>query len=103
MPCIASRAQQEKERLLFFPGKDSLNKSRGLFVYYSPHNFLFLSSPCVGTSTRLTSMQTLNCNFLLMLNTLIFAGKMSGSLFILGQHFGSSDRSQRRYLMALGW
>ena len=26
MPCIVSRAQQEKERLLFFPGKASLNK-----------------------------------------------------------------------------
>ena len=57
-PCDHSRDQQEEERLLFFcPGKYSANemKNHGLFVYYSPPNFLFpsieeFSLPCcVGT------------------------------------------------------
>ena len=48
--------QQEEERLQFFPGKNSAKeKIHGLFVYYNPPNFFFLSLkmfsfPCwVGT------------------------------------------------------
>ena len=34
-----SRTQKEGERLLFFPGKDSVNENPGLFPYCSPHSF----------------------------------------------------------------
>ena len=48
-----SIAQQEEERLLFFPGKDSANEKSWTFVYSSPPEFLFppikeFSSPCFG-------------------------------------------------------
>ena len=48
--------QQEEERLQFFPGENSAKeKIHGIFVYYNPPNFFFLSLkmfsfPCgVGT------------------------------------------------------
>ena len=47
-------------------------------------------------------LQTPNCNSLLFLNKLIIAGEISGSLFILGQHFGDPYGDQRRPPKALG-
>ena len=89
MPCDDSRAQEDS-----FPGK----KSPGPFVYYSPPNFLFLSikaspSLAVGGFARGSPwLQTLNYNSLLILipNKPTFAGEISGSLFISGQHKKSS-------------
>ena len=55
MPCDDSRAQQEEERLLFFPGKESANEKPWTLLCYNLPNFLFLptkvfSCPChVGT------------------------------------------------------
>lgn len=42
MPCDGSRAQQEEERLLFFPGKDSASEM--------PWRWDFPSGPVVKTS-----------------------------------------------------
>ena len=57
-PCDNSRAQQEKERFYFFPGKDSAKKSHGLFFYYSlPPSFFSLKKEVpfpLGTCTWLT-------------------------------------------------
>ena len=47
-------------------------------------------------------LQTLNYNSLLISNKLISAGKISGKLFILGQHFGGPYKGQRRPPTALG-
>ena len=77
-------------------------KSHGLSVYYSPPNFLFLSvKACYFPSVwklalGLPWLQTLNCNSLLILSKPIFAGKISGRLFISGQHVGGLYEDQRR-------
>ena len=66
-------------------------KSHRFLVYYSPPNFFSssikeFSFPCyVGTCTWLTMAADPSCNSLLILNKPIFAGELSGSLFILGQ------------------
>ena len=59
MPCKDSRAQQEEERLLFFPGKGSANEKPGtlclqpsLLPFPSIKGFSFPC--CVGTCTGLT-------------------------------------------------
>ena len=59
-----------------------------LGISFSPSIKAF-SFPCCG---RLACgspwLQTLNCNSLLILNKPIFVGEISGTLFVLGQHFG---------------
>ena len=60
MPCDNSRAQQEGETLLFFPGKDSANEeSWTLFIIALPAPFflsvkVFSFSCCAGTCTWFT-------------------------------------------------
>ena len=41
--CDDSRTQQGEERLLFFPGKDSVNEKAWTLFYYGPLNFFFFS------------------------------------------------------------
>ena len=63
-------------------------------VYYSLPKFL---SPCIRVllyfywrlARGFLQLYTSNYNFLLILNKLIFATEITGSLFVLGQHFGS--------------
>ena len=49
-----------------------------------------------GLSWSLPQVQTPNCDFLLILNTLIFAGERSDSLFAWGQYSCGLYRNQRR-------
>ena len=78
-------------------------KSRGLFVYYSPPNFLLLFIKNVlflcpaGTCTWLPMVADPEWQFSA---DPIFAGKISGSLFVSGQHFGALYRHQGRLRMA---
>lgn len=65
-------------------------KSYGLFVSYSPPKFLPPSINCPSFAVMrlaysLPWLQTPHCNSFLILNKLIFAGKVTGSLFISGQ------------------
>lgn len=48
MPCIASRAQLEKERLLFCPGKDSFNKKLWTFCFLQLSQLPFPLLPLCG-------------------------------------------------------
>ena len=62
-------------------------KSHGLFVYYAlPTSFplyKIIASPCCAeTCTWLPWLQNLNCNSLLIPKKPIFAGEISGSLFV---------------------
>ena len=62
-------------------------KSHGFFVYCSPPNSPFPSVKelCRGHATGLSWLQTPNCQSLLFPNTHIFAGEISGSLFVSDQ------------------
>ena len=101
MSCDDSRAQQEEERLLF-PGKDLANEKPWtlfcfvlfcfvlFFTISLPTSFRPLKKhspyPAVGGLVQGSPwLQTLNCNFLLILNKPIFAEEISGSLFVSGQ------------------
>ena len=78
-------------------------KSHGLFVNYSPPNFISTSIKafsflcCVGLSCVSPWLQTLNCNSLLISDKPILAGEISGSLFVLGQHFDVPYRDKTRH------
>ena len=66
-------------------------KSNRLFITALPTFFSSLqmcsSLAMWGLACGLLWLQTLNCNFLLISNKPIFAGEISGSLFVSGQHF----------------
>ena len=84
-------AEPNRKKKNFFSGNwTQPMKSHGFFVYCSPPNFLFLSVkglfPCLwGLARGSPRLQTLKCNSLLILNKLIFAGEISGSLFVSDQ------------------
>ena len=103
----ASRALQEKERLLFLPDKDSANEKAQTLWTVSPQlpcplhkAVLFLSCPCSAGTCRVGSpwWPTPSCNSLLILNKLIFAEEIVGSLFVPDQpanmlfHTSQSDK-----------
>lgn len=82
-----TRAQQEEERPLFFPGKNKAMKRHELFVYYglffSIRTFFF---PChVETCMWLTMNTYSNCTSLLIQYKPIFLENTR--LFISGRHF----------------
>ena len=72
-PCDHNKDQQEKEQLLSFPGNNTVNdKSSPL-----PYKRILLSLHAVHHGCN-----TLNGNSLLIPNKFIFAGEISGHLFI---------------------
>ena len=106
MPCDHSRAQQEEERILFFPDKYwASEKLWTLFSVALPASFSSVSAffPCPeGTSMLLARVADLNCNSLLTPNKPIFAGEISGGLLISGQHFAGPYGERRRLPVAPG-
>ena len=88
MLCDDSRAQKEDKRLLF-PGKGSANEKPWTLCSLYPPNFLFLSIKafsfsCLGGPYTWLFMvaDPGNCNSLQIPNKSMFAGEISGSLFI---------------------
>ena len=92
-PFKDSRAQQEEEKVLFFPGEDSANEKLWTLCLLQPSQLPFppykaFSFACYAGELALGSSwsQTPNSNSLLIPNKPVFAGEISGSLFISGQH-----------------
>ena len=87
MPWDNSRTQQEEERLLFFPGKDSANDKPSTLFTIAPANSLplfisillpllcwHLHVACHGCRSQIA--------ILLIVNKSIFAGEICGSLSV---------------------
>ena len=76
-----------------FLGKDSAKENLWTLeiLQLSLLPFPSIESPplhfCRGLSHGLPWLQTLNCNSILIQNRPIFAGEISGSLFVSGQHW----------------
>ena len=95
LTCASSRAQQEEERLLFFPGKHSGKESHRHFVCTDfPASFaLYKSSllplPCRDLHMALEPQIAILCwsqpIFKKLKNKTISAGEISGNLLISGQ------------------
>ena len=105
MPCNDNRTQQEGERLLFFPGKDSASEKLWTLCLLQPSQILLhpikvFSFPCHEGDC--IWLQIPNCNPLLIPNKPIFAEEISGRILVLGQHFGGPYRDQRRPQKILG-
>ena len=78
-----------------------------LFTVALPASFSpqWKSSPSLamqGLAHGFPQLQAPNCNSLLILNKPTLAGEISGSLFILGQHFGGPYGGQRWSLLVPG-
>ena len=93
------RTQEEEDCFLT---KTRQKKSHRFFVYYSPPSFLLPSRKAssfpykVGTSTWSPWLQIpADCNIMLIPNKPIFAGEISGCLFISGHQPASSSRLQK--------
>lgn len=82
-----SRTQQEKERLFFLSGKDQSINSHGLGLFwpsqlpFTLYKRVILPLLYRGPALSLKWLQAPKSNTLLILNKLIFAGKISDSLF----------------------
>ena len=90
VPWEDCRAQEEEERLLFFPGPDSV-KSHGLYLLLPSQtslSFLQKASPPFSmweSCTWFTIVSDPNCNSVLIPNMPIIAGEVTGNLFVSGQ------------------
>ena len=94
---MITEPNRKKKDSISFLARTQPMKSHGIFVYQSLPNLLFisvkaLSFPCyAGFAYGLSWLQTLNCNSLLTPNKTVFAGEISGSLFVSSQQVDTKE------------
>ena len=88
---MIAQPNRKKKDLSSLLARTEPMKSHRLFIIALPTFFSSLQMCSFlamwGLVCGLLWLQTLNCNFLLISNKLIFAWEISGSLFVSGQHF----------------
>ena len=88
---MIAQPNRKKKDLSSLLARTEPMKSHRLFIIALPTFFSSLQMCSFlamwGFACGLLWLQTLNCNFLLISNKLIFAWEIAGSLFVSGQHF----------------